>query len=302
MPFRNMDEILKDAVDRGLRRALIVTALPIEMRAVRAHLKDLGSCVGRDGTVFECGQFTSLGAEWLVVVAESGAGTHLAQSVVTYALIEFANIEVLFFTGVGASRKQDVPIGSVVASNWVYYPYSGKLEQDGFKSRPRSLPVDSRLVGLARKVERDEKWQGRICPPLNGNRPDPDDYPKPYPPSALVAPIVSIEAVSANPESELEHQITAHYNDAHALEMEGYGAVFAANIERIPSIIIRGISDMRLGKIAKLDAIHQPVAATHAAAFGFGMLDIWGQFYRPAPRMMPPPPGPPASQPPGTRL
>lgn len=289
MKFRKATEILQDADARGLRRALIVTALQIEMQAVRAHLKDLGSCAGGDGTIYECGQFRGYGDEWLVVVAESGAGTHSAQSVVTYAHIAFKNFEVILFVGVGASRKPEVPIGSVVASNWVYFPYSGKYDPDGFKSRPHSLPVNARLVGVARKVLRDGKWPERICPPLNGQLPAQDDYPKPWPPTALVAPIASIEAVSADTESELESQITTHYNDAHVVEMEGYGAVFAANLEQTPIIIIRGITDMRSGKVPELDAIHQPVAAVHAAAFGFEMLDIWGQSHRPEPRMMPPP-------------
>jgi hypothetical protein len=69
-------EVMQDAEARGLRRVLIVTALPIEMKAVRAHLTELGSCPARDGNVYECGQFSGQGDEWLVVVAESGAGTH----------------------------------------------------------------------------------------------------------------------------------------------------------------------------------------------------------------------------------
>jgi nucleoside phosphorylase len=300
MKFRSAAEILQDANARGLRRALIVTALPIEMKAVRAHLRDLGSCAGRDGTIYECGQFTGQGDEWLAVVAESGVGTHPAQSVVTYAHAMFGAFEVLLFMGVGASRKPEAPVGSVVASNYVYFPYSGKYGPSGFTSRPRSLPVDARLVGLARKVQRDENWPERICAPLKGQLPAQGDYPQPFPPAAFVAPIVSIEAVSADPESELERQITSFYGDAHALEMEGYGAVFAANLERTPSIIIRGISDMRGGKVSELDAIHQPVAAVHAAAFGFELLDAWGQSYRPEPRAPAPPS--PAPQPPEPTL
>ena len=74
MKVRTVAEVMKDVAARGLRRALIVTALPIEMRAVRAHLTELGSCLARDGNVYECGQFSGKGDEWLVVVAESGAG------------------------------------------------------------------------------------------------------------------------------------------------------------------------------------------------------------------------------------
>src|SRR5262249_51689694 len=50
----------------------------------------------------------------------------------------------------------------------------------------------------------------------------------------------------------------------------------------IPCIVIRGISDAREGKNPELDKIHQPVAAAHAAAFAYELLDLWGQ-NKPAP-------------------
>ena len=191
-----------------------------------------------------------------------GQETHPAQSVVTYAHLEFGTFELTLFVGVGASRKSEASIGSVRPPQVTsIFPYSGKYSPNGFSARPHSLPVDSRLIGLAKKIGRDEDWPSRILPPLKGRLPYETLYPKPYPPSALVAPIVSVEAVSADEESELERQINQHYGDAHALEMEGYGAVFAANLERTPSMIIRGISDMRGGKTPELDVVHQPVAA-----------------------------------------
>ncbi|TIM26852.1 MAG: hypothetical protein E5Y63_27235 [Mesorhizobium sp.] len=273
-------QTLKDADARGLRRALIVTALPLEMSAVRAHITPLGSCLGRDGNVVEIGQFAAQGDEWLVVVAECGAGTHAAQSAVTYASIDFGRFEVSLFVGVAASRKPEAPIGSVVVSNHVYFPYSGKYSGGEFSSRPHTFPVDNRLVGLAKKIQRDEEWQARIKAPLKRKLPEAADYPQPYPPNAFIAPIVSVEAVSADAESELEMQIAKHYGDSLALEMEGYGALFAGSREQTPSIVVRGVSDMRKDKDPALDAIYQPVAAAHAAAFGFELLEAWGQSYR----------------------
>ena len=37
MGYRTTDEVLDEAKCRGLRKALFVTALPIELDAVRAH-------------------------------------------------------------------------------------------------------------------------------------------------------------------------------------------------------------------------------------------------------------------------
>lgn len=138
MKVRTVAEVMQDADARGLRRALIVTALPIEMRAVRAHLAELGSCPARDGNVYECGQFSGQGDEWLVVVAESGAGTHPAQSVVTYAHLEFGTFELTLFVGVGASRKSEAPIGSVVASSYLYFPVQRQIQPERLQ-RPAAL-------------------------------------------------------------------------------------------------------------------------------------------------------------------
>ena len=103
------EEINNYARERGLRRALIVTALASILRAVRAHLAHLGSVLGRSGTVYECGQFSGAGNDWLVVVAESGVGTHAAQSVVSFAHIDFDNFEVVIFVGIADPARRKLP-------------------------------------------------------------------------------------------------------------------------------------------------------------------------------------------------
>jgi nucleoside phosphorylase len=244
MTFFTTEDLIARAEAKGLRRALIVTALPIEMAAVRSHLTHVGSCLGRDGCVYEVGEFSGVSADWLVVVAESGAGTHPAQNVVTYAHAAFRHFDLMQFSGVAGSRKSDVPIGSVVAASLIYYPYVGKYDaKEGFQSRPREIDVDARLVGLAKKITRDGNWAARIREPLNTKLATGAQYPQPYPPGSLVGAVVSTEAVSADEKSELEAHISRFCGDAQAVEMEGYGALFAARTERTPGIMIRGISD-----------------------------------------------------------
>ena len=92
---------------------------------------------------------------------------------------------------------------------------------------------------------------------------------------------MSVESVSADVNSPLEAQITADYQDATALEMEGYGVMYAALNEETPCVVVRGISDDRAGKDPALDKIHQPVAAAHAAAFAYELLNLWGENRRP---------------------
>src|SRR5260221_111347 len=116
MSTMSVDEIRKEAARRNHRIALIVTALDLELQAVLSHLTPFASVLGRDGAIYECGLFHDVGQDWLVIVAETGAGTHPAQGVVTNAHIHFEP-EVQIFVGVGGSRKEDVPIGSVVAAD-----------------------------------------------------------------------------------------------------------------------------------------------------------------------------------------
>ena len=188
-------------------------------RRSAGHLRPLGSVMGRDGEVYECGVFSDLGNDWLVVVIETGPGTHAAQSAVTHANILFPNFEVQILVGIGGSRKSDAPLGSVVASDYVYMPYSAKYSDGRRSSRPRTFQVDQRLIGIAKKVRRDKIWPHRIRDPDNGRLPPIDAYPMDLPPVGLIAPIASVEAVLADPESELEALIADGYDDTCVVEM-----------------------------------------------------------------------------------
>ena len=281
MIYRTAADILAEADRRGMRRAFVVTAMMLEMEAVQSHIEHLGSVSGEDGAVYECGVFSDLGQDWLVVVTETGEGTHAALSAVSYAHRAFAPFEVMILVGVGGSRKEEAPIGSVVASEHVYMPYSAKYGPKGRSSRPRSFQPDSRLIGIAKKVRREKKgWPSRIRDPLDCVLPPRDAYPVDYPPVGLVKPIASIEAVLDDPKSELEALIAEDYGDTYVVEMEGYGAIYAASRERTPGIVVRGVSDMTQGKSPEDDALRQPIAAAHAAAFAFEMLSNWGQIYK----------------------
>ena len=78
MPLKLSDEkeLLAEADQKGMRRALVVTAIALELDAVRAGLKNIGSVMTPEG-VFEFEQFTGSGHEWLVVTGECNAGNGL---------------------------------------------------------------------------------------------------------------------------------------------------------------------------------------------------------------------------------
>ena len=180
MKHRPPDEVHKEAERHGWRRALFVTAIPSEMAAVRAHLNPLCWTSGGGGSIYECGTFHDSGEVWLIVVAETGPGTHAALSVVTRAHMALPRFEVQILVGVGGSRKDDTPLGSVVAADHVYMVDAGKFDPEGFSSRPRGLPSDPGLVGICRKVCREE-WPNRIQDPVNGKLPSRGKYPVLFP-------------------------------------------------------------------------------------------------------------------------
>ena len=197
-----------------------------------------------------------------------------------HAHSHFGGFDAQLFVGVGGSRKRDAPIGSVVASSQVYWAHGGKHDADGWPARPQVFPSHGRLVGLARKVGRDDEWQKRIRDAAGRRLESGDSDPNGRKPIALVAPIVSGEAVLADRKSELEASIARNYGDAHVVEMEGFGAQSAAHRMDIPSIVIRGISDLtHHDKSPDDDAELQPVAARHAAAFAFELLHQWTLAY-----------------------
>lgn len=275
--FEPAEKLLGEAEDRGMRKALIITALPLELAAVRARLKHLGSVMtANNDAVFEFEQFSATGQEWLVVTGESGAEVLPAGIFVANAIQQFGPFEVIFFVGVAATRKpDDAPVGSVMASRHVYLAEVGKYKDGKFQARSRMLHANPILHALAQKAVRDEKWQTRILPPYAGTNPGDANYPEPFPPGAIVCPIVSVNSVSADPDSVLEQHISQTYQDATGLEMEGYGALFAAERELTPCIVIRGVSDDRAHKEQRLDKIHQPIAAGHATAFALELLEMW---------------------------
>lgn len=277
--YLRLEDVQMLVTDRHLRLAFFVTALPLELSAVRAHMTNLGGVRAHDGTILECGRFSDRGQEWLVVVGETGAGTHNAQQVVSTGHITFSSLgkfELMIFVGIGGSRKKGAGIGSVVAADKVYYPYGGKYTGGALANRPTSVLMDHELVNIARKIIRDETWPARILAFRKGPAPGDEAYPVPMPPDAKVAPIASIEAVLDDPTSPLEELLKTSYGDTHVVEMEGYGAVFIAHTERTPGMIVRGVSDMTNQKSDDDDEIYQPIAASHAAAFAFEMLIHWG--------------------------
>ncbi len=106
-------------LDKNTRRplAVILTALPIEYRSVRSHLKGLKEEVHK-GIVYERGIFLAESCQWWVGIVQIGAGNAPAAVEAERAIAYFQPRTVLFVGVAGGLR--DVRIGDVVAATKVY--------------------------------------------------------------------------------------------------------------------------------------------------------------------------------------
>ncbi|WP_226025097.1 5'-methylthioadenosine/S-adenosylhomocysteine nucleosidase family protein [Streptomyces hyderabadensis] len=221
---------------------LVLTALPLEYAAVRAHVEEREERVHRDGTRVEIGRLPD--TSWQVALAELGMGAERA-GVLTTRLIDWLRPEAVLFVGVAGSLKDDVGIGDVVVGTQVYGIHGGKQTPEGFLVRPKALPGSHALEQAARSAVRD----------MPGLR-------------AHFMPIATGDVVLADAGSEIARFVRRNYNDAGAIEMEGSGALQAAHLSgQVNALVIRGISDRADAGKHQADASgSQQLAAEQAAA------------------------------------
>lgn len=246
-----------DATPAAKHKAVVLTALPVEYGAVRAHLGDLRELVLSQGSIYEVGGFQGA-KSWEVAIKEIGAGNHNAAFEAQLAIQNFSPT-VAFFIGVAGGRR-DVRIGDVVAATKVYGYEAGK-EQGGFKPRPNVGESSFALVERARAEARKNDWRQRIAP-------SPQQAPQ-----ALLGAIAAGERVIAGQDEATALFLRENYGDALAVEMEGRGFLAAAHANAsVAALVVRGISDLLDGKQKADEGGGQALAARHAAAFGFQIL------------------------------
>jgi tetratricopeptide (TPR) repeat protein len=237
--------------------AVILTALPVEYLAVRAYLTNLQEEIHAKGTIYERGQFAVEGQTWDVGIVEIGAGNSGAALEAERAIAYF-NPNVILFVGV-ASGIKDVALGDVVASIKVYGYESDKAEET-FKLLPEIGLAAYRLEQQARVEARKGDWLQRIS------------VTEPIP-RVFVAPIAAGEKVIAATKSDVHKFIRSNYGDAVAVEMEGFGFLAAAQVNRrVSAMVIRGISELIDKKTKSDKARYQEIAARNASAFAFEIL------------------------------
>lgn len=194
-------------------------------------------------------------------IAEVRAG-NAGAAVEAERAIAYFNPSVILFVGIAGGIK-DVAIGDVVAATKVYAYESGKLG-DQFFTRPTLGQSAYALVQRAKREARKTDWLQRLSSSPASQ------------PHVFVAPIAAGEKVIASKESDVFNFIRASYNDAIAVEMEGFGFLSAAfAYPNIKAIVIRGISDLIEGKnddSVESEDVRQEKASDHASAFAFEIL------------------------------
>lgn len=242
--------------------ALVMTALELETRAVTAHLAGTRTERHEKGTIYQLGDFDTT---WRVVVAETGPGNPTVAVELERAVSEYQP-RLALLVGVAGGLK-DVRLGDVVAATKIYGYESGKIEEDGFMPRPSGGESTYSLVQLAKFVARENRWVARIISDGQSKLADGAH------PRAFIGPIAGGEKVIATTDSPVYELMCKNYSDALAVEMEGYGFARAAYAQdALPSLIVRGISDLLDGKGYSDSRGLQEHAASNAAAFTFELL------------------------------
>jgi adenosylhomocysteine nucleosidase len=242
----------------GEPTALLLTALPVEMDAVLAHVSGDKSAQMAGPVLCEVGHFTaSDGLSWRVIAAEVGPGTVDTVGAVVAVTTRFQP-DVLMFVGIAGALKDDVQVGDVVAGTEVAWTERGRWSQGGYQARIRTASLSAPLSQLARKIARDGSWTRRLARPRPGAK-------------AVVAQIASGEKVVAD--DEYRAWLRSAFSDALAVDTESFALARAGEVHADGQrYVVRGISDNADG--SKSDHGHQNAAGA-AAAFAFELLDAY---------------------------
>ena len=248
--------------------AVILTALGVEHQAVEAHLIPIGQStrlseeIHPNGTIYTQGQFKAHNCTWNVAIAQIDMGNASAAMEAVRAIERF-NPRVILFVGVAGGIK-DVKVGDVVAASVVYGYECGKLIDDRTLPRSKLGEADYDLKQRAQAEARKDDWREQIRSGLTSSETVPTVY---------VKPIAAGEKVIASRQAQVYQYLREYYDDAIAVEMEGFGFLKATQqVKNVSAMVIRGISDLIDGKAEADKAGSQEIAARHASAFAFTLL------------------------------
>ena len=240
-------------------KALIITALPVERKAVVRHLTNARQERHSTGTEYLIGNFLS----WQVCVVQVPPGNSSA-ALETERAMRYFDPDLAVFVGIAGGVK-DVRLGDVVAATKVY-GYEGGADGEHFQPRPEAFLASYPLAREAQTIARGHEWRSRI----HGTTSIPT-------PRVFLGPIAAGAKVIKSSQGAVAALLRETYGDTLAVEMEGEGFMRAAYSNQVDSIVIRGISDLLEGKAEADKSGSQEVASDHASAFALELLSRLGR-------------------------
>jgi nucleoside phosphorylase len=248
-------------------RAVVLCALLVELRAVRAQMQAYGAVGQRTvagGEIYLTGALAGEHVTWEVFAACTERSNPAAAASLANAINNFSP-QLALYVGIAGGITGKVALGDVVAATTVVDYDQGKETPAAYEPRELQLHSSFDLTQTALHIAASENWRGQI----DRGESDPDARF-----AVHIEPIAAggkVIAASGSPTAQLIEQIAPR---AVAVETEGAG--FLATVRRFQSvsgIVVRGISDMRDGKQASDAQGSQKMAAARAAAFAFALLD-----------------------------
>lgn len=238
---------------------IILTALPVEYEAVRAHLEFITEVVHPMGTVYEKGIFRAGDANWEIILLPASM-LNINTAFEVGRAIAYFRPQAVFSVGVAGGIK-DVAVGDVVVATRIYGFESDKA-RNKFYPRPDVSNSSYALEKRARALARNIHWLAMV----------PKRAKEASTPSVFVGPIAAGEKVVASG-AAIYRFIKATYSDALAVELEGRGLLAAIDAnEQVKVLVVRGISN--LVDVQTLPDRHdtQRIASEHASAFAYAVL------------------------------
>jgi len=266
-------ELSASIVARGLD-VLLVTALPIELRAARSAFvleQDASEVRSRTGTIVWVDTWFSVRSKRDVRVGLcclGSAGNVVASTIVSELAAEFAP-KVIVMIGIAAGMRGKRRLGEVVISEEVVaYEPAALIEADGkhvAKGRPRTWRTShtifqdvvnylSQQAEIQQRIEAIFRNRGFSLPDVEGS------------PDVVQTVSVSLATIGSGEklirDAIVWEELRTRHGKIDVAEMEAVGIAAVCEQHQIPYLVIRGISDF--GDSVKNDSYHW-IAAVVAA-------------------------------------
>ena len=237
---------------------VILTALNLELSALRPHIAPIGRLLHRAGTRFEVGVIS--GAARCVAIGVTGEGNHAA-AVLTERAISLFRTDTVLFVGTAGSLRSDVEPGDIVVATRVHAYHAGRADPNGFRRSPRSWESSHSLVQLARHVAMSSSWKRDLGEVVSA-------------PAVHFGGVAAGEVILNHRGTGLASHLRRDCGDALAIEMESAGVIQAVHLNRaVSTLTVRGISDRADGSKEAFDrAGWRNIAAANAAAFAAALV------------------------------